>query len=312
MNNLKLICPDCSGTLITDNNKLHCINNHSFFIENGIFNLLPHPINDLTKGDASYHESQKEGWVELNQINALRCLFFHKKIVEFISQMSSKESSILEIGSGVGFDLELLLADKPSFKNYVFSEISEEILSYVSKKINNNTITYFCIDGDNIPFEKEQFDILYMVAALHHFSDTSRALEEIIRVTKKNGLIILGIEPNKHLFFIISKIGKNLSKILPGKKHSPADENMEGFSAECFKKIEKDYNLYLLKLEPVWFFCGFIHYGLEFLYRLLRLKKRIRLPFFFERLMLYLDRFIFYIPVMREFCWHYTVIYQKK
>lgn len=100
-------------------------------------------------------------------------------------------------------------------------------------------------------------------------------------------------------------------KVLPKRSHSAADEKARGFTIEDFKNLEKVYNLKLVRLEPVWFFCGFTHYGLEFLYRLFRFKKRIRLPIFVEKIFIYLDRSLCIIPGIKNLCWNYTVIYQK-
>lgn len=312
MRDLELICPDCRSGLISDNNKLYCGNNHSFPNAGRVYNLLPHSIDKTTLDDAIYHESQKEDWIELNQITSLRNTFFHKKITDLVAGISSDESNILEIAGGAGYDMELFLTAKPAFNNYVISEISEGMLSYVSKKVNqNNAISYCCLDCHKIPFEKKQFDVIYMVAALHHFSDLKSALEEIVRVTKNKGFIIFGIEPNRNLFIALSKLAKSLRKIMPRIKHSPSDEKTDGFTDESFTKIAAEYNLRLLKLEPVWFACGFLHYGLEFIFRLFRLKKRIQVPAYLERLFIYFDNWVFFIPLMKKFCWHYTAVYQK-
>jgi ubiquinone/menaquinone biosynthesis C-methylase UbiE len=311
MKDLKLICPECQNNLTADVNRLYCSNNHIFYIDNGRYNLLPKSMNETTKKDAIYHETQKETSTEEHQIDTLRNMFFRKKLVEFISDRSIERSNILEIGGGVGFDLQSFLENNVVFGNYVFSEISDGILSYVYKGINNDRVSYCCIDSHNIPFGKNQFDFVYMIAALHHFQDTHKALKEIVRVTKEKGFIVFGIEPNRLLLKFIFKIKQPLVKILPKKNHSPADEKTKGFSIKDFRRLEEIYNLKLMKLEPVWLFCGFIHYGLEFLYRLFRLKKRIKLPFSLEKIFICLDRLLYIIPGIKNLCWNYTVIYQK-
>lgn len=312
MKDLELICPECKNDLISSGSKLSCSINHEFYVKNGILNLLPESLDKITCNDAQYHADQKETWVEQNQIDTLRNLFFHKRVIRFISEKSNEKSNILEIGGGAGFDLELFLNNNAVFCNYIFSEISENILSYVYKRINNNKITYCCIDGQNIPFKKDQFDFVYMIAALHHFPDIHKALKEIIRVTRENGFIVFGIEPNNRWFQFVPGAKRILKGILPQKSHSPADEQTLGFSSKDFKEIAVRYNIKLVKLESVWFLCGFIQYGLEFLYRIFRLKKRVRLPFFLEKIFIYSDRLLSCIPGIKNMCWHYTVIYQKK
>ena len=308
--NISLICPECKQDLIVNANRLSCPNEHVFYINDSIYNLMPKSVNEIVKGDAIYHEAQKETWIEQNQINSLRNLYYHKKIISFIANKSDNNSNILEVGGGVGFDLDIFLKNKPSFQNYIFSEISLPLSQYVYKKIKDDKITYCCIDAHNIPFKEDQFDFVYMAATFHHFYDVDAALKEIVRVANKGGYIILGIEPNKWAKYIY-KMKNILFKILPYKNISPADDKASGLAIGDYKRIGIIYNLNLVKIEPVWLFCGFIHYGLEFIYRLFRLKNRIKLPNIIENIFIHIDNYLALIPGLKNLFWHYTVIYQK-
>jgi ubiquinone/menaquinone biosynthesis C-methylase UbiE len=268
-------------------------------------------MNELTKKDAIYHEKQKERWIEGNQLDTVRNLFFHKKVLKFMANRA-KGSDILELGGGVGFDMGLFMNEDVPFSTYIFSEISESMVSFVANKIIDKRIIYCCIDAHHIPFEANKFDFVIMISAAHHLQDIDTALKEIIRVTKKGGYIIFGIEPNKLWQGFISKIRGILLKLLPKRDHSPADEKAEGFSIKDFENFEKKYGIKLIKLESVWFFCGFIHYGLEFIiYQFFRMKKRIKLPIFIEELFVHIDVALFRITFIKKFSWHYIAIYRK-
>lgn len=311
MKGLSLICPECNCVLKEDYNTLYCTQGHSFRINSGIYNLLPSSMTELTKKDAQYHEGMVEDWERQTQPNVLRNRYFHKEVVEFICKRSSAKSNILELAGGTGFDLALFLSLKPTFGNYIFSEISEGMLQHALRRLKNDRVGYFCIDAHNIPFGSDQFDFVYTISAFHHFRGMDQALRELIRVTKKGGFIIFGIEPNRRWFKLISKAKKPLRKILPGKDHSPADDEAEGFFVKDFEDIARDYRLKLLRVEPVWFSCGFLHYGLDLLYKLLRLKRRIHLPSSIEKIFIGLDRISASYEFLKIFSWHYSVIYQK-
>jgi len=65
------------------------------------------------------------------------------------------------------------------------------------------------------------------------------------------------------------------------------------------------------KVVPVWFLLGFLHYGLEFLYRVLRLEKRLVIPICFEKMLIGIDEVIFKLPFCKRFAWNYTVVFRK-
>jgi ubiquinone/menaquinone biosynthesis C-methylase UbiE len=45
-------------------------------------------------------------------------------------------------------------------------------------------------DAQNLPFENESFDVVYMNAVLEHVPDASKAFKEVARVLKKGGIFI--------------------------------------------------------------------------------------------------------------------------
>lgn len=311
--NLRFICPICRAKLVIEADKLLCSKNrHVFDIDEGIYCLLPPSIAEITTNDAAYHSTQKEIWVELNQINTLRNLYFHRRIIEKISTRSSEERNILELGGGAGFDLKLFLRKEPLFCNYLFSEISKDMATFVRRGVDNPSIFYCCIDTQRIPLDDDQFDFVYTVAALHHLPDVLAGLEEIVRVTKTGGFIILGIEPNKLWLQLLSKVKPHIRRMTPQKSHSPADDEAVGFCIKDFKKFAELYHLRLVEIEPVWFFCGFIHYGFEFIYRFFRLRKRIQLPPLVEMMFISLDTLLSFIPGSKNLFCHFSVTYQKR
>lgn len=310
--NIKIICPDCKNELRVEAAQMYCRGGHRFQRKDGLFDLLPISISEITKKDAEFHGGRIENIVDQAQYDSLRNRLTHKEITDFIAKRSTCNSNILEIGGGYGYDLGVFLAGEPAFGHYIFSDISCNMLSYVRAKTANDRVHYFAIDANNIPFGDGQFDFVYTIAALHHFCDLDRSLKEMIRITKKDGFIIFGIEPNRWWLRLFASSRGVLRKIMPAKDHSPSDDEAAGFTAASFKAIARAYDLKLVKLDRVWFLSGFLHFGLEFLFRMFKLKNRIKLPYLVELPVIQLDRLLSVVPVLKNSCWHYTAVYQKK
>ena len=308
---LTFACPECRGTLKRTDMTLSCKNRHVYPIRGGVHELLPKSVSALTVEEARYHAEQKTTWAEQNQIETLRNLQYHRSLLRVIADRSIATSSILEIGGGIGFDLELFLEMKPEFENYIFSEVSEELVAYVASRFKSPNITCCTLDAQRIPFADGQFDCVFMIAALHHLPDIGGTLNEMARVTKVGGVICCGIEPSRWWLKLLGRLKWLIRALLPQKEHSAADEQADGLSARDFVRFGEMNKLRLLRCEPVWLFCGFIHYGLEFVYRFFRLKKRIRLPIVLEKFIVQTDSMLLRFPGIRNLSWHNSVIYQK-
>jgi SAM-dependent methyltransferase len=305
------ICPECRAPLLTLERALACDNGHTFPRHNGMYELLPRSVSALTAEEARYHAEQKETWAEQNQLHAVRNLHFHQSFVRAVAARCGAASRILEIGGGVGFDLKLFLEANPEFEAYVFSEISEELLMFAASEIRSSRVTFCTLDAQRVPFAEHQFDCVFMVAALHHFPDVTEPLNEMVRVLRPGGLIGFGLEPNRWWLKLLRNVRWLIRRIFPYKEHSAADEEAIGLDFGDYQSLAERHHLKLVWSEPVWLICGFVHYGLEFVYRVLRLRKRVRLPVVFERSLMRIDKSLLSIPGFRRLCWHNSVLYQK-
>jgi len=308
---LVLSCPDCRRPLAPAAGGLGCAAGHEFPIRRGVYCLLPSSPSETLLGDATYHGALAEQWVELAQMNTRRNLVFHRRVAEFIAEHATPRSTVLELGGGTGFDLQLVLEAGARFDTYVFSEISEAQVVYVAGRVSDRRVRYFTMDASRLPFADGQFDFIYMVGALHHLPDAEAAVAEMKRVARDGAHLIYAIEPNRRMFLALKRAVRRVRRLLPAKAHSPADEEAEGFLISDFEAIARRRELTLVGVEPVWLLCGVAHYGLEFLFRALRLPRRIRLPGLVESAIIGLDRFLLRLPGARRFSWHYTVIYRK-
>jgi len=106
-------------------------------------------------------------------------------------QFKNKELSILDVGCGTGKSTEPLL--KITKKTRVFGVDPDPRMlkeACLHAKQVHLPITYMEGSGESLPFEKESFDIITVGTAFHWFA-TKKALKEMQRVLKKNGLIFV-------------------------------------------------------------------------------------------------------------------------
>ena len=102
---------------------------------------------------------------------------------------------MLDMGCGVGNSTEPLLktAKKLKIKTSVVGCDPDEYMlkeARASAKKHTLPITYVQSGAEKIPFEKETFDVIISGAAFHWFA-TKKALTEIKRVLKKDGMFFV-------------------------------------------------------------------------------------------------------------------------
>jgi ubiquinone/menaquinone biosynthesis C-methylase UbiE len=97
---------------------------------------------------------------------------------------------VLELGCGNGL-LWALNADRvPGTWEITLSDFSDGMLKDAEKTIRNSVkqITYAVVNIENIPYENHAYDMILANHMLYHVPDRKKALSEIRRVLKKDGI----------------------------------------------------------------------------------------------------------------------------
>ena len=273
----------------------------------GIFVYLP-KVSDYQKKEIEFHNAVHQDEEEIHQLSTVRNKFYHNYFKKWLYKLL-KDSVILEIGGGSGFDLLPLLQRGYSM---IESDISVRSIKSVKIKIDNqfpqykNQIIYLVADGQNLPLPDNSVEATFMVATLHHFEKQKKILTEISRVTKNGGLIIFAMEPSKFMMWF-TKLFSKTKKLRIYQGYSEADETHPGYSKRDWRQIT-DNEFLIMKLKRVWLLLGFLHYGLEAIFRLFKLKKRIKVPRLIECLLLIIDEILLKIPLINQLHWHWILI----
>jgi SAM-dependent methyltransferase len=97
---------------------------------------------------------------------------------------------LLEVGCGEGGNLRLL-ETRP--KRAVGVDFSHAKVSWAHRHLAG--AEFVCADAGRLPFQSDSFDVVLCRDVLHHLTDKTGVLDEMIRVCRAFGRIVI-IEPN--------------------------------------------------------------------------------------------------------------------
>jgi ubiquinone/menaquinone biosynthesis C-methylase UbiE len=131
---------------------------------------------------------------------------FFSSLISLIKPL--RADSILDAGCGEGFTMNKLLENNLA-KKIEGIEYSNESVNFGKKLFPNLAIKQANIY--ELPYKDNAFDLIMCTEVLEHLEKPARALEEMLRVSKKYLVISVPNEP----FFMLSNFlrGKNLSRL---------------------------------------------------------------------------------------------------
>ncbi len=113
-----------------------------------------------------------------------------KKISELIN--ITPRSKVLEMGGGIGGVARFLAKNFGSFIVNLDLSLTYSITGHMLTQMTEEKpeVYFVCADATTIPFQKEEFDLIWMQHINMNISDKDRLLKEINRVLKKEGVLI--------------------------------------------------------------------------------------------------------------------------
>ena len=188
-----LICPFCGGTFITLKNRLKCKNCEITYNYNWGFLGFNDEKFDIDSTTDEYVTNQKIS----NEI-------VYKKYLKPIL-FNEPTERILDVGCGIGVFVYLMRND--GYKSY---GIDLPNLAEFWRHNNNDPKHFINCSATNMPFPDDYFDFVYSFGVIEHIGtelghctlsedykkERQKYADEILRVTKKNGRILISC-PNK-------------------------------------------------------------------------------------------------------------------
>lgn len=135
----------------------------------------------------------------------------------------SKNKSVLEVACGTGIGLEYLASKA---ENVIGIDIDSINISTAHKTINESAvrdkIKIEQMDAHKLSFDDNSFDLVIIFEAIYYLNDVAKFIQEVYRVLKNNGQLIIGsvnknwssfhASPYTHRYFTIPEYNILLSK----------------------------------------------------------------------------------------------------
>lgn len=115
----------------------------------------------------------------------------------FIDLMELKPGmKVLEAGAGTGKDSKLIIDKVRPGGTAVLSDLSPNMLKLAQEKLATDDVNvhYFLGNGSYLPFADDTFDAVFHFGGINTFSERKRAFEELTRVVKPGGKVVVGDE----------------------------------------------------------------------------------------------------------------------
>jgi ubiquinone/menaquinone biosynthesis C-methylase UbiE len=313
----------------------------------GIPVFLPDELDDLKKGEAEYHSRGIESFDETHRLDMLRNQYYHDDFLSRITDLP-RGAHILELACGMGHDGRKLMA---AGMNVVETDVALECVRETRRRAESSGLpltdlhsAYMVIDAEMIPFASGSFDAVFVCAGLHHLPDPLMGLAQMRMCVKKDGIVILGIEPNAWPYYVFypvflpllwkvsalgrlilrpkeflrtSRLARSIRSRLGGsdaiemteqdsltRGESPADEITKGFSLRAIRGLLDAAGLELVHITRVWYLNGLIH-EVPILLRM-NLSRRA------ERLLIAFDETLARVPVLKQLNWHWNIVARPK
>lgn len=156
--------------------------------------------------------------------------------INILIQLVGKNKKILDLGCSNGF-VSKLIKDKG---NDVYGV---DISASLVKKTSRLGIKTFTADLENeIPFRKETFDVVVAGEVIEHIKDTDKFLQEIYRILKNDGYLVLTTSN-----FV--SLGRRIQYLLGRAGYHEASLSYPNCSAGHLRYFNKELLLGLLKVN---------------------------------------------------------------
>lgn len=143
-----------------------------------------------------------------------------KPLIQIILKTNTK--NVLEIGCGEGANIKNIIDyGSAKLKNVKFTgtDYSEGKINFARHQITAANTAFKVMDGTDMKYGDNSFDIVFMRDVLHHVPEKEKILNEALRLARKRVVIIEnnGNNPIMRLFGTLVRVEKNIKNSTPSK-----------------------------------------------------------------------------------------------
>lgn len=119
-------------------------------------------------------------------------------------------ATVLDVGTGTGVFVPFILSRIGQSGKLVCLDFAEEMLKKAQAKGFEGHIEYICADITDTRLDDRTFDAVICYSSFPHFQDKSKALDEIKRVLKNGGSLLICHTSSRH---IINEIHRGIPTV---------------------------------------------------------------------------------------------------
>ena len=172
-----------------------------------------------------------------------------RNILKAFLQLRKKFPKVLDIGGGLGlFSLNFKLNFPESDVFILDYSQPEGIKEILTKNLTLRIKDYIKADiQEKTPFNGNSFDVIFALDILEHVENPSIAIDEILRILKKSGLLFISVPTESFLLRIVRRLIGTIRNI----QVNPHWLGMVGSERQFFKILqEKNANIIYKKKYP--------------------------------------------------------------
>ena len=161
----------------------------------------------------------------------------HKKLKEIVANEITKEDDVLECACGTGMLTKVVT---PRSKSIIATDFSSEMLKRTKKKCKKyHNVEFMNANIMKLDFDDKSFDVVIAANVIHLLDDPIKAINELDRVCKENGKIIIPTYMNKDEKGNTSGFAKRVGKAgADFKRQFTYDSYKDFFNELGYKNVE--------------------------------------------------------------------------
>jgi ubiquinone/menaquinone biosynthesis C-methylase UbiE len=286
-------------------------------VDDGIPILLPPQLEEFKILEAKFHTNEADEFVERHLKFSYRVSRYHDDYLTCFRDYQ-EGAVVLEVSGGGGLEACRL---KDMGLTVIESDIALGMVKRARKRAtdegqNAHSVFVVC-DAELLPCQDHSLDAILIVAALHHLPSPNRFFTAAKRALKPGGLLVIGFEPNRWPYFTVIPVLRLLNRLLhPHRNINPGETSIgdmetTGFVEADFERFLREEGLKKVRLQRIWYINGFVQFAVSYINRNRPVERLIDLPYTLQRALVTFDDFLSRVPLLRRFCWHWTLVAQR-
>jgi ubiquinone/menaquinone biosynthesis C-methylase UbiE len=240
-----LVCPPCRAALTFDAHSARCSAcGRRYVAENDIWRFIAEEVvaqDEVKSINAAYHDREAPFYDDMHlHVRAEVAL-----LQSALRDLELENKVVLDVATGTGF----LARQMPPSCQLICLDISVGMLERVKATRPQGMMLLLQGDAEQLPLQNASVDVVTISSALHHLPSPPRALNEMQRVLKPGGYLLVFHEPQRvrhSLLFRALRLAGRTFHLLPNGNGKRA-EQIKSLASQVFEETDGNRALALME-----------------------------------------------------------------